>query len=244
VRASWWTSVDSSGRLAAQRERGRAAAKFDIEADRVRRTRSCASPDEVRRLRRHAARYYDRRHYRRGGRARRRERRRERRGGADRDAVLREGGGQAGDTGRSSRPTGVRVEDTQAAAEGLIVHRGTVVEGRIAVNDACAPPLTWTSAGRASATTRRRTCSRPRCGRSWDHMSNRRARLVAPDRLRFDFTHHRGDEPEELAAGPAAGEREDPRGHRRPLGGAAVRRGDRRRAMALFGEKYQATSAS
>ncbi len=47
-----------------------------------------------------------------------------------------EGGGQVGDRGEIVGPSGrVVVEDTQRVAERLIVHRGRVVEGRIAVGD-------------------------------------------------------------------------------------------------------------
>ena len=63
--------------------------------------------------------------------------------------------------------------------------------------------------------------------------------LVAPDRLRFDFSHFAAGDAERVAGDRAAGERGDPRATRpaetqlMPYD-AAVASG----AMALFGEKY------
>ena len=112
-----------------------------------------------------------------------------------------EGGGQVGDTGEIAGPNGrVAVDDTQAAAEGLIVHRGRVVEGRISVNDAV----------RASVDVeKRRASARNHTATHLLHAALREVlgphvrqagSLVAPDRLRFDYTHIEATKPEELAA--------------------------------------------
>ncbi len=111
-----------------------------------------------------------------------------------------EQGGQVGDTGEIIGPNGrFRVEDTQRTEGGLILHRGRAVEGRIAVNDDVPAQVDAT--------------------RRWDIMRNHTAThllhaalrrvvgpharqsgsLVAPDRLRFDFTHVEALKPEELA---------------------------------------------
>jgi alanyl-tRNA synthetase len=115
--------------------------------------------------------------------------------GAEAEVVLHEtacypeGGGQVGDTGVVVGPSGrFIVEDTQTAAEGLIVHRGRA-EGRIAVNDAITVEVD--SAKRAatmrhhSATHLLHAALRSVLG---EHV-RQAGSLVAPDRLRFDFTH-------------------------------------------------------
>jgi alanyl-tRNA synthetase len=101
-----------------------------------------------------------------------------------------EGGGQVGDTGVIARPSGrFIVEDTQTAAEGLIVHRGRVAEGRIAVNDAVTvevdPAQRAATMRHHSATHLLHAALRSVLG---EHV-RQAGSLVAPDRLRFDFTH-------------------------------------------------------
>ncbi len=101
-----------------------------------------------------------------------------------------EGGGQVGDRGEIVAPSGrVAVEDTQTVAERLIVHRGRLVEGRIAVGD--------TVTARVDAQHRQDTM-RNHTGTHLLHAALRRVlgthvrqsgSLVAPDHLRFDFTH-------------------------------------------------------
>ncbi len=101
-----------------------------------------------------------------------------------------EGGGQVGDRGEIIAPNGrVAVEDTQTVAERLIVHRGRVVEGRIAVGD--------TVTARVDARHRQDTM-RNHTGTHLLHAALRKVlgthvrqsgSLVAPDHLRFDFTH-------------------------------------------------------
>ncbi len=101
-----------------------------------------------------------------------------------------EGGGQVGDRGEIIGPNGrVVVEDTQRVAERLIVHRGRVVEGRIAVGDEVTARV---DAAHRADTMRNHTAT---------HLLHSALRkvlgthvkqagsLVAPDRLRFDFTH-------------------------------------------------------
>ena len=111
-----------------------------------------------------------------------------------------EAGGQVGDTGEIVGPHGrVHVDDTQRPAEQLIVHRGRIVEGRIAVNDAVVARVDEA---------RRRNIMRNHTATHLLHAALRRVlgshvrqagSLVAPDRLRFDFTHIEALKPEELA---------------------------------------------
>jgi len=112
-----------------------------------------------------------------------------------------EAGGQVGDRGEIVGPHGrVRVEDTQRAAERLIVHRGRVVEGRIAVNDAVVAQV---DAARRYDTMRNHTATHllhAALRRVLGTHVRQAGSLVAPDRLRFDFTHVEALGPDELAA--------------------------------------------
>ena len=101
-----------------------------------------------------------------------------------------EGGGQLGDRGYIRGPNGLfRVEDTQSPVAGLIVQKGVVEEGHIAVGDpvACAVDAA-----------RRLDSSRNHSGTHILHAALRATlgphvrqagSLVAPERLRFDFSH-------------------------------------------------------
>ena len=101
-----------------------------------------------------------------------------------------EGGGQLGDRGYIRGPNGLfRVEDTQSPVAGLIVQKGIVEEGHIAVGD---PVSASVDAGR------RLDSSRNHSGTHILHAALRATlgphvrqagSLVAPDRLRFDFSH-------------------------------------------------------
>ena len=101
-----------------------------------------------------------------------------------------EGGGQLGDQGYIRGPNGLfRVEDTQSPVAGLIVQKGVVEEGHIAVGD---PVEASVDAAR------RMDSSRNHSGTHILHAALRATlgphvrqagSLVAPDRLRFDFSH-------------------------------------------------------
>ena len=101
-----------------------------------------------------------------------------------------EGGGQVGDRGAIIGPDGrFVVDDTQATMLGFYVHRGRVVEGQIRVGD---PVLMTVDA------IHRRESARNHTATHLLHAALRQVlgqhvrqagSLVAPDRLRFDFTH-------------------------------------------------------
>ena len=101
-----------------------------------------------------------------------------------------EGGGQVGDRGAITGPNGhLRVEDTQSPVAGLIVHRGTVADGDIALGDAVAAEV---------EVGRRLDSSRNHSGTHLLHAALRSVlgphvrqagSLCAPGRLRFDFNH-------------------------------------------------------
>ena len=101
-----------------------------------------------------------------------------------------EGGGQIGDAGVIVGPNGrVRVDDTQSPVAGLVVHRGVVEEGEISLGepvDARVEPF------------RRLDTARNHSGTHLLHAALRQVlgphvrqagSLVAPDRLRFDYSH-------------------------------------------------------
>ena len=112
-----------------------------------------------------------------------------------------EGGGQLGDRGYIRGPNGLfRVEDTQSPIAGLIVQKGVVEEGHIAVGD---PVQASVDAAR------RMDSSRNHSGTHILHAALRATlgphvrqagSLVSPDRLRFDFSHVGRMTPDELLA--------------------------------------------
>jgi alanyl-tRNA synthetase len=113
-----------------------------------------------------------------------------------------ESGGQMGDSGVAFTAKGaeVRIDDTQKRLGDLHVHIGEVVRGRLAVGDAVELSVDGTRrAGlRAhhSATHLLHEALRRRLG---DHVTQKGS-LVAPDRLRFDFSHPRPLSDEDIAA--------------------------------------------
>ncbi|MEW5422717.1 alanine--tRNA ligase [Amorphus sp. 3PC139-8] len=150
-----------------------------------------------------------------------------------------ESGGQVGDTGVISAP-GMRfvVADTQKKAEGVFVHLGTVEEGVLSHD--MAVDLAIDSARRTAI----------RANHSATHLVHEALRqvlgthvaqkgsLVAPERLRFDFSHNKPMTADEIAAVEDIANRivlQNDRVTTRLMGREeAVEAG----AMALFGEKY------
>ena len=101
-----------------------------------------------------------------------------------------EGGGQVGDTGDLVGPNGkISVHDTQTGIPDIIFHFGAVVEGSIAVGDAVDayvdPIRREDTARNHSATHMLHAALRAVLGAHVRQAGS----LVAPDRLRFDFSH-------------------------------------------------------
>ncbi|HEX6207630.1 MAG TPA: alanine--tRNA ligase [Actinomycetota bacterium] len=157
----------------------------------------------------------------------------------DRTPFYAEGGGQVGDAGVIRTDTGVvSVADTVPGPGEVIVHRGTVTEGEIRADQEAHAEI---DLPRREATARSHTGTHVL---HWTlrHLLGEHARqagsLVAPGRLRFDFTHFEGLSPdllEELEATANARLGED----------AAVRAYETtfeyarsQGALALFGEQY------
>jgi len=101
-----------------------------------------------------------------------------------------ESGGQVGDRGECRTPGGrVEITDTQRPAGRLVVHRGRVVEGRVAVGELAR--LAVDGEARA-ATVRNHTGTHLLHAALHEVLGPeavQKGSLVSPDRLRFDFTH-------------------------------------------------------
>ena len=119
----------------------------------------------------------------------------------DRTPFYAESGGQIGDTGTITTSTGtVQVTDTTYALPGLVRHSFTPVEGTVEVGQ---------EATAAIDGERRDAIRRNHTGTHILHWALRevlgkhvkqQGSLVAPDRLRFDFSHFEAVRPEELRA--------------------------------------------
>ena len=110
-----------------------------------------------------------------------------------------ESGGQVGDVGTIAGPQGkIDITDTVKDPTGLIIHKGRVVEGMLRTGDAISLSV---DEDKRRATQLNHTAThilhamlRKVLG---DHVKQAGS-LVAPDRLRFDFTHFSQVTPEEL----------------------------------------------
>jgi alanyl-tRNA synthetase len=150
-----------------------------------------------------------------------------------------EAGGQVGDTGWIVSPHGrLRVQDTHRPAPGLISSRIVVEDGRVAPGDYVTAEI---DRERRSAIARHHTATHLLHAALRDIVGThvkQAGSLVAPDRLRFDFTHFAGLSERAVSDIEASVNRrilEDLpiETEEMPLE-AALKTG----AMALFGEKY------
>jgi len=157
----------------------------------------------------------------------------------DRTPFYAEGGGQVGDTGVLRSSTGeLRVEDTVPGPGESIVHRGRVTRGEVRAGQEVEAEV---DADRRAATARSHTGTHVL---HWTlrHLLGEHARqagsLVAPGRLRFDFTHFEGlgrDDVEriEAAVNGRLGEDAPVRAYETTFEFARSQG-----ALALFGERY------
>ena len=153
-----------------------------------------------------------------------------------------EGGGQVGDAGVLAGPGGrIDVHDTQTVMPGLIAHFGKVAQGEIAVGDTLDahvdPVRRQDTARNHTATHMLHAALRQVLG---PHV-RQAGSLVAPDRLRFDFSHVEavtGEEMEQVQWLVNEKIRENVSIHRsEDTYAQAVERG----ALAFFGDKYDDT---
>ncbi len=150
-----------------------------------------------------------------------------------------ESGGEVSDTGEIRTANGrFRVTDTQRPVPGLIIHLGELVEGEMAVGETAV--LTVDDQRRADIR-RNHTATHILHEELRRHLGihvTQAGSLVAPDRLRFDFTHDQGLDRAKLSQIEAAINQAIL--HNRPVSAEymgqkeAIEAG----AMALFGEKY------
>ena len=112
-----------------------------------------------------------------------------------------ESGGQVGDRGRvTTDAAAVEIRDVQKPVDGLFVHLGKVVDGRIAVDDEAR--LVVDSESR-QATIRNHTGTHllhAALREVLGEQAMQKGSLVGPERLRFDFTHDSPLREEELEA--------------------------------------------
>ncbi len=157
----------------------------------------------------------------------------------DRTPFYAEAGGQVGDTGWLRTEGGtVSVVDTTYGLPGLVVHHGEVTDGALHVGD---PVLAQIDGDRRDRIRRNHTAThilhwalRQVLG---SHVQQKGS-LVAPDRLRFDFSHYEAVTPEEL-------EQVEDLTNREIITDAPVRHyettkdhADALGAIAFFGDKY------
>jgi alanyl-tRNA synthetase len=158
----------------------------------------------------------------------------------DRTPFYAESGGQVGDTGTILTSGGgrVRVDDTQYGLPGFVLHRGEVVEGELVEGDTATATIDGT---RRDAIRRNHTATHVLHWALREVLGphvKQAGSMVAPDRLRFDFSHHEAltraqlDEVERLANLEVLGDApvrhyETTKEHAESLG-----------AIAFFGDKY------
>ncbi|MEE9376118.1 MAG: alanine--tRNA ligase, partial [Rhizobiaceae bacterium] len=111
-----------------------------------------------------------------------------------------ESGGQMGDAGTLTvNDNGVKISDVKKKAEGLFIHFGKVEKGEITVGDGAVLLVEPLRRNRLkanhSATHLVHEALRQVLG---DHVAQKGS-LVAPDRLRFDFSHQKPMDDEEMA---------------------------------------------
>jgi alanyl-tRNA synthetase len=117
----------------------------------------------------------------------------------DRTPFYAESGGQVGDSGALIGPNGrIRVENTQRPLPGLIVHFGVVEQGEVALGDVITAQV---DLERRLDIMRNHTATHLLHRALRDVLGEHAAQagsLVAPDRLRFDFSHMRSVTPEQI----------------------------------------------
>ena len=157
----------------------------------------------------------------------------------DRTPFYAEAGGQVGDTGTITTETGtLYVLDTTSALPGLHRHTARVVSGRVTAGQEARAEV---DADRREAIKRNHTGTHILHGVLREVLGphvKQAGSLVAPDRLRFDFSHYSSLTPEELA-------RVEDIANSRVLANEPVRayettrpEAERVGAIAFFGEKY------
>jgi len=157
----------------------------------------------------------------------------------DRTPFYAEGGGQVGDTGFITTATGkVRVLDATPVVEGLTRHLGYLLEGSIETGQEATAAIDFA---------RRESIRRNHTGTHLLHWALRQVlgdhvrqqgSLVAPDRLRFDFSHFGPMSGEEISAVEDLVNSEVLRNEPVRVYETTRTQAEGAGAMAFFGEKY------
>ena len=150
-----------------------------------------------------------------------------------------EGGGQLGDLGRITAPTGViEVENTKKLPDGATIQIGRVVEGTVNVGDAVTYEV---NSCRKSDIARNHTATHLLHAALKSVLGghvNQAGSYVGPDRLRFDFSHFSPVTEEELSRVEAIVNEEILAAKGVTIEELPIEEAKKRGAMALFGEKY------
>ena len=151
-------------------------------------------------------------------------------------------GGQISDTGTivsTAEPRWeIRVDDTFQPAAGVIVHRGEVIKGEPKVGDTA---LAAVDRQRRQDILRNHTATHllhAELHRVLGDHARQAGSLVAPDRLRFDFTHGESVTEDELAEIEAGVNRNILNNYELHIEYKPLEEAKAEGAMALFGEKY------
>jgi alanyl-tRNA synthetase len=150
-----------------------------------------------------------------------------------------ESGGQVSDTGMiESKNWQIQVEDLFQPAAGLIVHKGVVIKGKPSVGD---PGTVRVDQTRRRDIIRNHTATHL-LHSALDHVIGEHARqagsLVAPDHLRFDFTHNQALTDDEIQAVEAEVNQRILEDHPLMIKHKSLQEAIDEGARALFGEKY------
>jgi alanyl-tRNA synthetase len=157
----------------------------------------------------------------------------------DRTPFYAESGGQVGDTGTlASGQTHVLVNDTVSPAGGLIVHRITVERGTLRTNDEVTAQV---DAEKRDATRRNHTATHLLHAALREVLGahvKQAGSVVAPNYLRFDFSHFQPLTREELAELERLVNYQILRNEKVQTDVLSLEEAMQSGAMALFGEKY------
>ncbi len=152
-----------------------------------------------------------------------------------------EAGGQVSDTGTLTAPDGsweIRVVDVRRPAAGIIIHIGEVVKGTVKLGDRGTLKI---DRQRRMDIMRNHTATHllhSQLHKVLGSHARQAGSLVAPERLRFDFTHPDALTQEQLDAIESGVNREILASHQLMIKEKALQEAMAEGAMALFGEKY------
>ncbi len=157
----------------------------------------------------------------------------------DRTPFYAESGGQVGDTGLLTKKGGrIKITDTQKIAD-VFIHTGSVEEGIFNVNDQV---LAQIDVERRLAIMRNHTAThllQAALRRVLGTHVQQQGSLVAPDRLRFDFTHHQAVSKEQLREIESIINNQIKAGHQVDKKIMDLKAAKESGATAFFAEKYK-----